>query len=693
MFCFKCGSEIKEEDLFCPKCGTRQMLSAVGNEKVESIEAEISVPNKSKKKIIIIGITAIVAILAIVFLVMKKHNRVDEKGSALPKLTNIESELNTAFAMLFEGTGVNVDKIQDFQIEEQKETTHDKAFSCNAFNGNLTVMGLAKGEDVIQVQTVLLTPSAGFDSLEDSEKKALVGVALFPASIFDDEIKTLDDFNTLINALEEVENTGISGDTMRYVKDDIEYTMVSGYSYSRSAIIISVNIRYLPAFSCGYFEEDEEENIEINSNNTIDAKEDFLKSFHEKSNGYWVDMDSINYAEYGAIFDFYAFTEEELYFATYCGHKWLSGKVVDADLLADNMYKITIFYPEVNDVDMDYYCEEYTEEWEVCFDNNTFYLLDDPNVVYTYAGETLDEAASVVEKLCKGLFGNVVNNDYDKNSSKSGDELNVEELFLKLLNGKDEVDYDDSYCEGIISIYKNVDEYSNIYYTIVGRGFSGFNSSDCVDVVGNIYYFHQQNEWFSTYYKIEVKEDYILIYYGDSQETCTELCGQIGESEESLKKKNAEEEAKKLFSGLLGQYEDIISGETITIRTEEGFGYNSYASYAIEGKGFETLYDTWCAEAEDGLYHFDFVDIYYIIRVDQSGEVTISSGPDKEDCNTICGSFRIASQNDKDTSVKSPDKQYNENTETHTHAWSSWNASDNSQHYSECICGEKRSEG
>lgn len=481
MFCFKCGSEIKEEDLFCPKCGTRQMLSAVGNEKVESIEAEISVPNKSKKKIIIIGITAIVAILAIVFLVMKKYNRVDEKGSALPKLTNIESELNTAFAMLFEGTGVNVGKIQDFQIEEQKETTHDKSFSCNALNGNLTVMGLVKGEDVIQVQTVLLASSADVDSLEDIGKKALVGVAFCPASIFDDEIKTLDDFNTLINALEKVENTGISGDTMRYVKDDIEYTMVSGYSYSRSTIIISVNIRYLPAFSCGYFEEDEEENIEINSNNTIDAKKDFLKSFHEKSNGYWVDMDSI---KYGTIFDFYAFTEEELYFATYCGHKWSSGKVVDADLLADNMYKITIFYPEVNDVDMDYYCEEYTEEWEVCFDNNTFYLLDDPNVVYTYAGETLDEAASVVEEWGKELLASSIIVNTDISYAKFG------QIAYDVIN--EYYGYDDS---------KSLNNVTGDNYSVV-NGEYGDNNSLCVTayttggVEGNIVQIEcTENNW------------------------------------------------------------------------------------------------------------------------------------------------------------------------------------------------------
>ena len=282
--------------------------------------------------------------------------------------------------------------------------------------------------------------------------------------------------------------------------------------------------------------------------------------------------------------------------------------------------------------------------------------------------------------------------NFNISESKGEAEIQAEELFLELLNGKDEVDYDDPSCDGMISIYKDIDEEANTCYTIIGRGFYGFSSSDCFEVVGNIYYFYRKDEWSGTYYKIEVKEDHILIYYGDSQETCNELCGQIGESDETLKEKHAEEEAKKLFSELLGQYEDIISGETITIRTEEGFGYNSYASYAIEGKGFETLYETWCAEADDGLYHFDLGDTYYIIRVDQSGEVTISSGSDKEDCNKICGSFRIGSLDNKDTNVKSSDKQHNENTGTHTHAWSAWNVSDNSQHYADCKCGEKKFE-
>ena len=172
----------------------------------------------------------------------------------LPKLEHMESELNDALAALFEGTDV-VGRVQSFEITDQNESTHDKSFYCDALNASLMVTGLAKDGKVIQIQTILLIDKDKFDFYDDDERAAWVVTALFPASIFDPNIETLADYRDIILGLEEVDDSEFNGDSMRYVSGDIEYAMISGFADSMA--IISFNIRYLPAFPGGYFDDTE----------------------------------------------------------------------------------------------------------------------------------------------------------------------------------------------------------------------------------------------------------------------------------------------------------------------------------------------------------------------------------------------------------------------------------------------------
>ena len=59
MFCSKCGTEINEEDIFCPKCGNKrkgsnldvkQTDSSLASEEYNSIDTGISVKKKTNKQ-------------------------------------------------------------------------------------------------------------------------------------------------------------------------------------------------------------------------------------------------------------------------------------------------------------------------------------------------------------------------------------------------------------------------------------------------------------------------------------------------------------------------------------------------------------------------------------------------------------------------------------------------------------------
>lgn len=231
---------------------------------------------------------------------------------------------------------------------------------------------------------------------------------------------------------------------------------------------------------------------------------------------------------------------------------------------------------------------------------------------------------------------------YQKNSDKQGNHTQYVEsakaLFESILQGQNELYLDDLSCDGTINVFREDPTEENNYasFSIAGRGFSAFYDTDCYEVDGNSYFFYQDSTLGGTYFKIVVYEGEIYIYYlNPFNEGSYDMCGWISNSEKVVSAEEAQESAKQLFSRIKGTYENTGYSGTITIREEEPYGANSYASYALEGVGIYTLYDTWCSSVANGKeYYFELFDVCY--KIVDGEEIVIYVGDSKDNCFNIC---------------------------------------------------------
>lgn len=118
-----------------------------------------------------------------------------------------------------------------------------------------------------------------------------------------------------------------------------------------------------------------------------------------------------------------------------------------------------------------------------------------------------------------------------------------------------------------------------------------------------------------------------------------ELCGQIGETEQSRERKYAELKAKEFFKRILGIYENEGFVGTVIISETEPYGFNSYASYSLEGTAITTLYDTYCTSVvNENEYLFELYDECY--KIIDGDNIVIYKGTSKADCYNICACFK-----------------------------------------------------
>lgn len=224
----------------------------------------------------------------------------------------------------------------------------------------------------------------------------------------------------------------------------------------------------------------------------------------------------------------------------------------------------------------------------------------------------------------------------EKNVENASNTVAVKRMFESFLNGKDEMNYDDALFNGSIIICREQpsEDNNNASYIIGGRGFS-FCDTDCIDVIGDTYVFYRKWEFGGAYYKIDIIDKKMFIYWSDSLDKQYELCGQIGETEETKSRDEAEKMAKEFFNGIQGSYINEGYVGTVTIRPTEGSGANSYASYSLEGTKFTVLYDTYCSAVINGNeYIFELYDECY--RIVDGENITIYRGASMDDCNTVC---------------------------------------------------------
>ncbi len=134
MFCSKCGTEINEEDIFCPKCGNKrkgsnldvkQTDSSLASEEYNSIDTGISVKKKTNKLPFIISAIAVVIVVVIVAFVNLFSGTGSSHFSNSDDVTIIATSVSHGYGYLsIKNTGNNV--IRDVKIAI-------KGFDSNGF--------------------------------------------------------------------------------------------------------------------------------------------------------------------------------------------------------------------------------------------------------------------------------------------------------------------------------------------------------------------------------------------------------------------------------------------------------------------------------------------------------------------------------------------------------------------------------
>lgn len=178
-------------------------------------------------------------------------------NGSLGKISSIEKQLSQAYIKAWEGSLDDFKGVDDFEIENVDEKTHDQSFSCTfldfAENGaKLSVKGLAKDEKVIQVQSVLIMNEADYEELSSEARGIMMALPMFPISIYQKNISNISAFSKFFTDMEEVYDSENVSSRIK-TDGDIEYT--SMLSTIDGAVVSVFTIRYMPAFSEGYFDE------------------------------------------------------------------------------------------------------------------------------------------------------------------------------------------------------------------------------------------------------------------------------------------------------------------------------------------------------------------------------------------------------------------------------------------------------
>lgn len=225
------------------------------NENIFNIEKAGKHKTSKKKKIGIILwwtsiITIIICIIAIIY-------QLSSSPRGLFNSEDLEEKLNNAYEDIWDFIGQDHNKKLEIEIENVNESTHDQTFECDVLRfGNdditgYTCIGLINKGKVIQIQSILIAYEDSFNSLSTEEQEAIISFTLLPIRIFKNDIDTLSELFDFLTNMKQVESE--QGKKFIIVSDNIEYTFSLGMG---NGIVIGLfTIRYLPAFSCGFYEE------------------------------------------------------------------------------------------------------------------------------------------------------------------------------------------------------------------------------------------------------------------------------------------------------------------------------------------------------------------------------------------------------------------------------------------------------
>lgn len=286
-FCIKCGNTLSDEDIYCTRCYAIQervdpeieklvrhrMIngSQQSNHLVSQPKKEHKQSQRKKNIIVFLCIFLIIAILVASVLFFKafmnfllEEDNPASAGSDVAKglvaIDELETKLNEAYEEVW-----NLDDYQgvtDFTVTKVNEDTHDQIFSCFAMplEGNDVlghqVMGLAKDGHVIQIQSLFIFYADGFFQAEEDMQERMRRSVLFPVCIFKEKINTLQECGDFLALMDVDEREIVTQGS--FTEGDVEYTFMSGVGKG-DLLLYLLTIRYLPAFSTGYFEDGSDE--------------------------------------------------------------------------------------------------------------------------------------------------------------------------------------------------------------------------------------------------------------------------------------------------------------------------------------------------------------------------------------------------------------------------------------------------
>lgn len=424
-YCVGCGNSLADDDLFCRSCGTKQetvgvfIEGQVENDAVVKAEMVITDPvpeldsslyadkTKRGKKPLIFAIGSVAAVCIITVLVIFFLG--GNKG--LVAVDKMEQLIDEAYIKVIGAYDENYKGVKQVEIKNVNEKTHDQTFNCFVMPSEdgvtgLRVMGLVKNGQVIQLQSIYIGMEDDFNQLDAEAQIAFMTMIPYPISIFKEDLDTVQEIANFLDDMRAI-NSDTSGlNKMRTVEGDIEYTYTGGTG--SGVAIFSFNIRYLPAFSSGFFEDNGDTSLFgespflNNGNNNMNAEGDTLTAFLNMAGGIWIDLTtcrSLTPEEDDVLFSFCGIEEGNLYFAVYPGGGDRIGEIVNVIKKENFKYILTLFYPEEEWMG-DYYEEEYIT-CGLIFDGNSFFFENYPEIIYTYMGSDLDDARKNAIKYYK----------------------------------------------------------------------------------------------------------------------------------------------------------------------------------------------------------------------------------------------------------------------------------------------------
>lgn len=418
-YCIKCGTKLAYDDLFCGICGVKQESTETPVEvpteskaeknidiKTETVVAEsvvestfpiLETNNKRSKKSLILAIGGITVICIITLLVIFMFSR--SKG--LVALDEVEQKLNEAYTKVWGGYGFGFNGVTEFEIKNVDENTHDQTFSCfvtpsaDGVTG-LSIMGLVKDGQIVQMQSVYIGSADAFVQSDTDTQTNLLTLTIFPISIFKEDIDTVQEFVDFLRNMDAVNSITSGLVNKRIVEGDIEYTFVGGSE--NNIVMSSFNIRYLPAFSSGYFEDDN--NDEVEDDIVVDSEVE-VKDFISKIQGYWVSKSGssciIMYIKDKTITDGY-----------YRSESFPTETITDVTKMNNNEFKIETYssatylfeqvFPEMYTTYTFSSMNDFKKEMIVSTKNGE-------KIKYTFAGNSYESA----EKICETMLRFEVN--------------------------------------------------------------------------------------------------------------------------------------------------------------------------------------------------------------------------------------------------------------------------------------------